>query len=196
VPRGLVAAAALLALRAGCAGADLEIGFSAIGKALALQVFTQDGRKYVRGDGKQRCNFAYLEHPQISGAGGRLGIRARFTGRSARNFFGRCVGLGDSFDLQIFATPYFHDGVIGLREVRVESINKDGVYVRMVRAALANSLATDFQYRVAEDAKRILEAPSRDALPLRQELRNFNVRGIRVTSDAVVLSLDFTLSVQ
>jgi len=86
--------------------------------------------------------------------------------------------------------------VIGLRDVRVESINKDGVYIRMVRAALANSLATDFQYRVAEDAKRILEAPSRETLPLRQELRNFNVRGIRVTSDAVVLSLDFTLSVQ
>jgi hypothetical protein len=196
VPRGLLAAAALLALPAACAGADLEIGFTAIGKVLAQQVFTQDGRKYVRGDRKQPCNFAYLEHPELSAAGGRLGIRARFTGRSARNLFGRCVGLGDSFDLQISSTPYFHDGVIGLKDVRVDSINKDGVYIRMVRGALAYSLATDFQYRVADDAKRILEAPSRDAPPLRQELRDFNVRSIRVTSDAVVLSLDFTLSVQ
>ena len=76
-----------------------------------------------------------------------------------RNIFGRCVGLGDSFDVQIVSTPYYHDGVIALKDVRVESINKDGVYIRMVRVALAYSLANEFQYRVMDDAKRMLEAP-------------------------------------
>jgi len=113
---------------------------------------TQEGRKYVRGDKKQRCNFAYLEHPEISGNNGRLNIRAHFTGRSAQNILGRCVGLGDSFDFQIASMPYYHDGVIALKNVSVESINKDGVYIRMVRAALAYSLGAEFQYR--DDAKR------------------------------------------
>jgi len=191
-----VGAAALLALWAGCGvGAELQIEFSAIGKVLTQQVFTQEGRKYVRGDKKQRCNFAYLEQPQISGNSGRLGIRAHFTGRSAQNIFGRCVGLGDSFDVQIVSTPYYHDGVIALKDVRVESINKDGVYIRMVRVALAYSLANEFQYRVMDDAKRMLEAP-RDPLPISHELRSFKVSEIRVTGDALVLSLDFTLTVK
>src|SRR5262249_53104112 len=160
----------------------LQIQYAAIGKVLAQQVFTQEGRKYVRGSKEQRCNFAYLEHPEISAAGGRLGIRARFTGRSARNLFGRCIGLGDSFDGQIAATPYFHDNVISFKDVRVESINKDGVYIRMVRSALAYSLSNEFQYKVVDDAKQILEA-RRDPLPLTQELRNFTVREIRCAAD-------------
>src|SRR5207249_3145671 len=174
---------------------ELHIEYPAIGKVLAQQVFTQDGRKYVRGDKKQRCNFAYLEHPEISGTNGRLGIRAHFTGRAAQNLFGRCVGLGDSFDVQIASTPYYHDGVIGLKDVRVESINKDGVYIRIVRGSLAYSLANEFQYRVIDDARSMLEA-RRDPLPLTQELRNFTVNEIRVTGEALVLNVDFTLAVK
>src|SRR5436305_2006299 len=185
----------MLLLAGSSPGAELQIQYSAIGKVLAQQVFTQDGRKYVRGDKEQRCNFAYLEHPEISGSGGRLGIRARFTGRSARNLFGRCVGIGDSFEIQIAATPYYHDNVIGLKDVRVDSVNKDGVYIRMVRSALAYSLANEFQYKVLDDAKQILEA-RRDPLPIVQELHSFTVRDIHVNGDALVLNLDFTLMVK
>jgi hypothetical protein len=196
VPCRELRAAFLLALCPfACAAAELRIQYSAIGTVLAKQVFTQDGRKYVRGDKDQHCNFAYLEHPEISGSGGHLGIRAHFTGRSARNLFGRCVGLGDSFDVQIAAAPFYHDGVIGLKDVRVDSINKDGVYIRLVRQALSESLANEFQYRVLDDAKRILEA-KRDGIPISQELQRFNVQAIQVTGDALVLTLDFTLAVK
>ena len=196
MPGGALRAAALLALSAAlCRGAELQIEYSAIGKVLAQQVFTQEGRKYVRGDKAQRCNFAYLEHPEISGINGRLAIRAHFSGRSARNFFGKCVGLGDSFDVQIAATPFYHDNVIGFKDVRVESINKDGVYIRLVRQALAYSLANEVQYRVFDDAKKILEAP-RDPPFLSQQLRSFTVREIRVMPEALVLNVDFTLAVR
>ena len=194
--RGKLIAAALAALWPCFShAAELRIQYSAISKVLAQQVFTQEGRKYVRGTKEQRCNFAYLEHPEISGSNGRLGIRAHFTGRSARNFFGKCVGLGDSFDVQIAAVPYYHDGVIGMKDVRVESVNRDGVYIRLVRSALAYSLANDFGYRVLDDAKKILEA-RRDPLPVTQELARFDVQSIRVTGDALVLEVDFALTVK
>jgi len=64
--------------------------------------------------------------------------------------------------------------------VRVESINKDGVYIRMVRSALAYSLGNEFQYRVLDDARQMLEA-KRDPLPISQDLRSFLVREIQVT---------------
>jgi hypothetical protein len=77
----------------------------------------------------------------------------------------------------------------------VESINQDGVYIRLVRAALAYSLANEFQYRVLDDAKRILEA-KREGLPIRQELGRFSVQSIHVTNEALVLTLDFLLTVK
>jgi hypothetical protein len=196
VPGRYLRAAVLAAFGPFCSqAAELRIQYSAIGKVLAQQVFTQEGRKYVRGTKQQRCSFAYLEHPEISGSNGRLGIRAHFTGRSARNFFGTCVGLGDSFDVQIAASPYYHDGVIGMKDVRVESVNRDGVYIRLVRSALAYSLANEFEYRILDDARKILEA-RRDPLPISQELGRFTVQAIQVTGDALVLSIDFSLTVK
>ncbi len=193
--RNLRVAALLLAAVSSSAAAELQIQFSAIGKVLAQQVFTAEGRKYVQGSKDDRCNFAYLENPRIAGYNGQLNVRASFSGRSARNLFGTCVGLGDAFELQIFATPYYHDNVIGFKDVRVESINKDGVYIRLVRSKLAWSLQNDFHYKVLDDARQILEA-KRDPLPITQELRGFQVRAIRVTHEALVLDLDFQLAVK
>ena len=187
--------ALLLTLAPVACATELRIEYPAIARILEQQVFTQEGRKYVRGSKSQRCNFAYLEHPDITGANGRLGIRAHFTGRSARNFFGRCVGLGDSFDVRIVASPYYRDGAVGLKDVTVESINRDGVYIRMVRSALAYSLAHDFHYKLVDDARKLLEA-KREGLPVSQELGHFEVQSIKVTGDALALTLDFTLTVR
>jgi hypothetical protein len=179
-----------------CAGAvELQIQFGALERMLAQQVFTQEGRRYVRGDKTTKCNFAYLERPQAGGDRGRLRIRARFTGRSALNMLGQCVGLGDAFDLVITATPQYRDGNIGLRDVTVASEGKSGYYIRRVCAAMSASLARDFRYPIAAEARKVLEDPGN--LPAyRRELLRFQVSGIRVTDDALVLEIDFALTVK
>lgn len=80
------------ALPAPCRGAQLQVYFSALERILADQVFTQDGRLYMKGDRKNRCNFAYLEKPAVSAANGRLLVQARFSGRSAQNLSGAASG--------------------------------------------------------------------------------------------------------
>jgi len=72
-------------LAASARGVELQIQYNALERMLAETVFTQDGRRYVHGDKNNKCNFAYLENPRVSGDTGRLTIRARFTGRSALN---------------------------------------------------------------------------------------------------------------
>ncbi len=183
----------LLALPA--SAVELQIQYSAIQKILAQQVFTQEGRMYVRGGAGARCSYAYLEHPSVEAAGDLIRARARFSGRSALDFFGRCVGLGDSFDLTIVAAPYYRDGVLRLKDVRVESKGHDGFYVRRVRMALAQSLQNRFEYRLVENAKKLLEEGQGNAA-LRQEMTAFQLLLIRVTPSALVLTLDFTLRVK
>lgn len=74
----------------------------------------------MRGNPAAKCSFAYLEHPELRGDNGGLSLKARFTGRSALDVFGRCLGLGDSFDVYITAVPYYHNQSVGLKDLQVE----------------------------------------------------------------------------
>ena len=184
-----------LALAAAAHAVEIRIQFGALERMLAEQVFTQDGRRYVRGTNRDKCNFAYLEKPEVRGEGGRLRMRARFTGRSALNFAGQCVGLGDAFDAVITATPVYRSGAVGLQEVKVVSGGKTSFYIRRVCAAMEASLARDFKYQLEHEAQALLESPG--ATPqYKREVRKFNVPQMWVADDALVLSVDFEMTVK
>ncbi len=162
---------------------------------LAVQLFTTEGKRYVKGSPTTKCSFAYLAKPAISGAGEWLKIQANFSGRSALGVMGKCLGLGDSFALTIFAKPYYKNGSIALKDVSVESTGGDSIYKRRVRQALALSLPKDFAYPLAVEAKKLLEDP-RPGADYKQDVSDFNVSSIRISDKAVVLTLDFRLAVK
>jgi hypothetical protein len=174
---------------------ELHLQFGALERMIADAVFTQDGRRYVHNDKSNKCNFAYLEKPQIQGINGRLRIRAKFTGRSALNVIGQCVGLGDAFVVVMLATPQYKDGNIVLRNVTALSEGKTGIYIRKVCSILGASLERDFKYPLASEAKRILEDASGQP-GYKRELRDFQVPAIRVSDDSLVIQADFALVVK
>ena len=186
----------LLMALPGCAGAvELHIQFGALERMLTEQVFSQEGRRYVRGSKTNKCNFAYLEKPQVRGEGGRLRMKARFTGRSALNVVGQCVGLGDAFDVVITAVPMYRNGAISLQEVKVTSEGKSGYYIRRVCEAMQASLAKDFQYALEAEARKMLEGAG-GTPGYKREVRKFSAPEIRVTNEALVLQVDFELTVK
>ena len=176
------------------AAVELELGYPVLERVLAQQVFTQEGRKYVRGSKDTKCSFAYLESPRLGAEKGQIRMNARFSGRSALDLLGRCIGLGDSFELTILATPTYKEGWLLLSNVRIGTPARQTYYVRRVIQALTEELPRTFQYSIAEDARRILEQP-RDP-NYRQELTGFGVSAIQVTPAALVLTLDFHLAVK
>src|SRR5215831_12507643 len=88
---------ALIVCPSAARAVELHLQYGALERMIAEAVFTTDGKRYVHNDKTNKCNFAYLEKPQIQGVDGHLKIRAKFTGRSALNVIGQCVGLGDAF---------------------------------------------------------------------------------------------------
>src|ERR1051326_4283568 len=115
----LVLAIAFLLLAAPALPADLEIRYSALERMVAAQMFTQEGRRYMRGSQTAKCQYAYLEAPKLSAANSRLQVNARFSGSSALDLFNRCVGMGDSFALTITAVPVPRKGSIGFEDTQV-----------------------------------------------------------------------------
>ena len=87
------AVALLLASGIPAWGAELELRYAAIERVIADQLFSQDGRLYVRGNKTTRCKFAYLESPHVGAADGRLRVSARFSGRTAVDMMGPVWGL-------------------------------------------------------------------------------------------------------
>lgn len=177
--------------------ADLEIRYAALERLVAQQLFTQDGRRYVKGTPKAKCAYAYLETPHFSAvdkAEGRLQISARFSGRSSVDVFGRCMGLGDSFDLTIQASPVVRKGVIAMDDVRVATV-KDSYYIRRVREALSRSFSKNFKIDIRDQARSLLEQP-RPNSAYQPELDNFDLSGVRVTPDSLVLAVEFKLVVK
>jgi hypothetical protein len=174
---------------------EIQIQFGALERMLSEQVFTQEGRRYVRGAKTDKCNFAYLEKPEVRGEGGRLRMRAHFSGRAALNLIGQCVGMGDAFDVVITAVPVYKAGAVSLQEVKVVGDGRTSYYIRKVCAAMESSLAHDFKYALEHDALAMLENPQ--AQPgYKREVRKFTVPEIRVTDDALVLAIDFVMVVK
>lgn len=180
-----------------CFAADIELKFDALERIIAEQVFTQDGREYVRGTPATKCQFAYLEAPAIGSDNGLLRVRARFSGRTAFDVFGGCVGLGDSFDLTIFAAPMVHNGAMGFKDVKVTT-TKNSYYVRRVRDALTHSFAKDVRIDVKDQARKILEQTHEGAsykVPYKTALASFDLAEVRVTPDSLILVVEFKLVV-
>ncbi len=178
--------------------AELELRYGAIERLVADQLFSQEGRLYVRGNKTTKCKFAYLESPKVGAIDGRLRVSARFSGRTALDMFGGCMGLGDSFDFTLIATPIVKSGALALKDVNV-STPRDSYYIRRVRQALTASFAHDFKVEMQDRARRLLEqTPAQtSATPLyRQELASFDLRDVRVQPDGLVLVLDFRLVVK
>lgn len=185
----------LIASAAQALTADLEIRYSALERMIAAQMFTQEGRRYVRGSQAAKCQYAYLEAPKLSAAGERLQVAARFSGRSAMDLFSRCVGMGDSFDLTVTAVPVPRKGAIAFQDTQVTSL-KDSYYVRRVRSAMTRSFNQDFRIEIRDQARRLLEQPATPGSVYQQELKDLDLNAIRVTPDALVLVVDFKLVVK
>jgi len=188
----------LLASTIPARAAELELRYAAIERVIADQLFSQDGRLYVRGSKSTRCKFAYLESPHVGAVNGRLRVSGRFSGRTALDMMGACMGLGDSFDFTMIASPVVKNGALAFKDVSV-STPRDSFYIRRVRLALIDSFSRDFKIEVRDQARRLMEQLPAQSSPkplYQRELASFDLRDVHVQPDALVLVMDFRLVVK
>ncbi|MBM3736986.1 MAG: hypothetical protein FJW39_14490 [Acidobacteria bacterium] len=184
----------LLGLWPALASVQLEIYYPVLERFLARQMFTHDGREYLRGSKTSKCSFAYLENPKIAASGGKLVITARFGGKSAVDLFGGCVGMGDTFDLMIRATPHYENGDLRLKDVEASTTALKNLYNSRVLRGISEELPRRFRYPLHKEARGVLEA-RRD--PNYEQLMSaFHVVSVQAANHALVLILDFRLAVK
>jgi hypothetical protein len=174
---------------------ELEIRFPLLEKQLSEALFTQDGRRYVKGTPKSRCNFAFLANPHFSSRDGSLLIRATFTGRSSLDVLGKCVGFGDSFDFEVLSGLTTTNGTLTLTKPKVTLLNRDTFYARKVRQALEGSLADAVKYPIRDEVRKLLAAASQSS-PYKITIGKLEIRSITIEKDAVILDVDTRFQVE
>ena len=193
--KGALPAAVMLIAARDIRAAELRIYFTAVQKILSQQIFTQDGRKYVKGTQKSKCGFVYIDNPRLGENNGLLSLKMRVTARTGWDILGACLGPGDSFDLAIVGAPYYRDGSIRMKEIRVATVDRGTWYSRRIRDAFARNFPKYFEYKVLDDLRNTIEKGQPKG-PYDLQLGTFQVPQIRVLNDSVILDLDFSLSVR
>jgi hypothetical protein len=173
---------------------DLRLHYDALEEMIARLAFTQDGRRWLKGSPKTPCAYAYLEKPKLGAHQGRLQLQARFSGKSAWDVFGGCLGLGDSFDIIVLADPYYDQGMLRLRNIEVKTREPAGFYARAVCRRLQSSLGEALRYPLQQDAQKMMEETAPGSLYGRQ-VRDFRVMRVGVEPNALVLSLSFQMDI-
>lgn len=171
---------------------EIEIHFPLLEKQLSQQLFTQDGRRYVKGSPTTKCSFAYLAAPKFSSRQGKLVIRAQFSGRSSLDVFGRCVGFGDSFDVEIVSSVETKDGALRLVRPEVFSLSKESFYSRQVIKALQASVGDTVKYPIREEIRKILEAGSSNS-SYQVKIQRLEVKQILVLENTLLVDVDTRL---
>ena len=122
-----------------------------------------------------------------------LRVAARFSGRSAIDVLGGCVGLGDSFDLVMTASPVVRSGAIGLKDVKITT---DARF--LLHPAGAGRVGAEhfegFENRGV--AIRLAKCWSSRAARIRPELAAFDLTEIRIKPDALVLVIEFRMVIK
>ena len=78
---------------------------------------------------------------------------------------------------------------LGFKDVKV-STTKDSFYIRRVKAALMQAFAKDVKIEVKDQARKIVEQ-TREGASYKVELASFDLTGVRVQPQALVLVVEF-----
>lgn len=168
---------------------EIEIRFPLLERQLAQQQFTQDGRKYVKGNPSSRCNFAYLANPRFSSLDGRLRITALFTGKSSLDVFGKCLGFGDSFDFEVLSELSTQQGTLRLAKPEVKILSRDTFYSRQVLKALQKSIGDAIQYPIRDEIQKLLSAGTANT-PYKISIPKVEIRRVQILKDSLLVDVD------
>lgn len=168
---------------------EIEIRYPLLEKQLAQQFFSQDGKRYVKGTPKTKCNFAYLAQPHFSSRDGQLLIQAKFTGKSSMDILGKCIGFGDSFEFEILSDLSTKDGTLLLAKPMVRILSRDTYYSRQVLKALQTSIGDAIQYPIRDEMRKLLAAGSASS-PYKVSIPKLEIRGIQILPDALLVDVD------
>jgi hypothetical protein len=152
--RTAAALAVLLAVTAAPVRAgEIVIENTGIERMLLDHLYTDQGRYHLVP--RTKCQYAYLESPKATIAGGRLHIATLLAGRFALDVNGTCAGPSDAFEVTVSGRPFFQGETLGLTDIRIDKVSKEA-YRPLLQQVLAAGVSSAVAINLREGLQRML----------------------------------------
>ena len=173
-------------------GSELSVSYGALERNISVQLMTQEGRYYMRGDPSTPCAYAFVQDPRVDALEGLLRIRLLFSGSAATSIRGRCVGAGDNFDLTITGVPTYANGELYLDQMSVQAT---AAYFKVVSAFVEDRLRQNLRVALQRDLEQAaawMSTRGRGSVLF----TGLEVHEIAVEQDALRFTYDITTSIR
>lgn len=133
---------------------ELTIRNTAIEKMLMDELFIDEGRYPLLPP--TACQYAYVDSPAVTLAGGRVRIRVRLSGKLSMEVGDQCLGTrADVVQIALSARPAFAGEALVLTDIRIDEISNEGYRV-LLQQFLASAIPRAVKIDVRAGLQRIL----------------------------------------
>jgi hypothetical protein len=164
-------------------GAEIVLEQSAVQKLVVESLFKDNGRYYIQ---RGACS-AYLEHPAVTLAGGRVVIRSHLNARLGMDFGDSCAGV----DLVSWATLSGEPGAQGttvrLANIRIEDVGDANTRI-VLNSGVVPTLPGAIDLDVLKAVRSMLQGAGGQ---LQVDVTALNIESVRVADNRLSVRFDF-----
>lgn len=173
---------------------EIKVSTDALKRTLDKQLFTQNGRYYLRGNPGTAC-FAYAEDPKISLNGDRVVVHIKAHARLGTSVHGACVGVGLNTEADVSVVPDAEGESIGFRDARIEHLSESRELNFFLEPFLSRKLPQQMKVNAAGLLRQLL-SQSTQTTGYQIQLDNLKIHSMQVSGPALAVDFDGNLSVR
>lgn len=186
------AATALVLGTAGGGAADaseLVLGRDALQALVASTLFRDGGRWYLQ---KGAC-YAYLEHPIVALARGRMIVDARLSARLGLESPGGCIGIDATSQVSLSGVPRGSGSQLSIQDVRAERADVDAT--RQALDLLLDASADSISRALTIDLMTVVKPTAIPGLPMPARVTRLTVSEVVTGKQSVTVHFDLGVAV-
>lgn len=189
-----LSALALLALSVPARAIEIKVSTEALERTLYKQLFTENGRYYMRGKPGAAC-YAYAEDPKVSLNGDRVVVHIKAHAKLGTSMHGACLGVGLNTEADVSVVPDAEGESIGFRDARIEHLSESRELNFFLEPFLSRKLPQQMKVNAAQLLRELLSQSSQTT-GYQILLDSLKIHSMQVHGPALAVDLDGDLSVR
>jgi hypothetical protein len=168
---------------------ELVLSRDALQALVASTLFRDGGRWYLQ---KGAC-YAYLEHPVVALARGRMIVDARLSARLGLESQGGCIGVDATSQVSISGVPRGSGSELSIRDVRAERADVDAT--RQALDLLLDASADSISRALTIDLMTVVKPTAIPGLPMTARVTRLVVAEVVTGKQSVAVHFDLGVAV-
>jgi hypothetical protein len=168
---------------------DLVLSRDALQALVTSTLFRDGGRWYLQ---KGAC-YAYLEHPVVALARGRMIVDARLSARLGLESQGGCIGVDATSPVSISGVPRGSGSELSIKDVRAEHADVDAT--RQALDLLLDASADSISRALTIDLMTVVKPTAIPGLPMPARLTRLIVSDVVTGKQSVTVHFDLGVAV-